>query len=371
MRYCSIPCRVVGALLFGSVAANAFAQVGQQSVPLSADDNAEVEHVWRFAQETESRSSLPRAVDANWIENARLGTLKLSGCAAALVSADGLAVTSATCLRSLENWIRPDDSVFVAGTLLEERKLPGLTARQLVEIREFARIEEASEDLETGFEAELIAADDSSTFWEYVWRTYGDVRLVVIPPADVTDFGNEEGVYPRYAIDFALFRVYDGQALPLETESYFAWNDRSPYVRERLFATAFDANTPFTVITLSDTFSYNGTISPPHTTLYGMLDQYYSHGATGAWELTEDWLSGIKENDLATALNFSVVGECAQTGAGLINVDMEILGIAFDNANTEEGTRCVVMSTSGILALLRTVLKAQGVADELAEQALP
>ena len=371
MRYCSILCRVVGALLFGSVAANAFAQVGQQSVPLSADDNAEVEHVWRFAQETESRSSLPRAVDANWIENARLGTLKLPGCAAALVSADGLAVTSATCLRSLENWIRPDDSVFVAGTLLEERKLPGLTARQLVEIREFARIEEASEDLETGFEAELIAADDSSTFWEYVWRTYGDVRLVVIPPADVTDFGNEEGVYPRYAIDFALFRVYDSQAQPLETESYFAWNDRSPYVRERLFATAFDANTPFTVMTLSDTFSYNGTISPPHTTLYGMLDQYYSHGATGAWELTEDWLSGIKENDLATALNFPAVGECAQIGAGLINVDMEILGIAFDNANTEEGTHCVVMSTSGILALLRTVLKAEGVADELAEQALP
>ena len=117
----------------------------------------EVEHVWRFAQQTESRSSLPRAVDANWIENARLGTLQLHGCAAALVSADGLAVTSATCLRSLETWIRPDDSVFVAGTLSDERKLAGLTVRQLVEIREFDRIEDASEDMVTGFEAELIA----------------------------------------------------------------------------------------------------------------------------------------------------------------------------------------------------------------------
>lgn len=370
MRYCSILCRVVGALLFGSVTADAFAQAGQ-TVPLSADESAGANHVWRFAQETVSQSSLPYAVNANWIENARLGTLQLHGCAAALVSADGLAVTSATCLRSLETWIRPDDSVFVAGTLSDERRLPGLTVRQLVEIREFARIEDASEDLEAGVEAEVIAVDDSSTFREYVWRTYSDVRLVVIPPADVTDFGNEEGVYPRYAINFALFRVYDGQAQPLETESYFAWNDRSPFARERLFATAFDANTPFTVMTLSDTFSYNGTISPPYTTLYGMLDQYYSHGATGAWELTEDWLSGIKENDLATALNFSVVGECAQTGAGLINVDMEILGVAFDNADTEEGIYCVAMSTSGILALLRTVLTAEGVADELAEQALP
>ena len=370
MRYCSILCRVVCALLFGSVAANTFAQAGQ-SDPMIVDENAEVEHVWRFTQETESRSSLPRVVDANWIENARLGTLQLHGCAAALVSADGLAVTSATCLRSLETWIRPDDSVFVAGALSDERKLPGLTARQLVEIREFARIEDASEDMEAEIEAELIAADDSSTFREYFWRTYRDVRLVVIPPADVTDFGNEEGVYPRYAIDFALLRVYDSQAQPLDTESYFAWNDRSPFVRERLFATAFDANTPFTVMTLSDTFSYNGTISPPYTTLYGILDQYYSHGATGAWALTEDWLSGIKENDLATALNFPVVGECAQSGAGLVNVDMEILGIAFDNAGTEEGTHCVAMSTSGILALLRTVLKAEGVAEELAEQAMP
>ena len=370
MRYCSILCRVLGALLFGSVTADAFAQAGQP-VPLSADVNAEANHVWRFAQETVSQSSLPYAVNANWIENARLGTLQLHGCAAALVSADGLAVTSAACLRSLETWIRPDDSVFVAGTLSEERRLPGLTVRQLVEIREFARIEDASDDLEAGAEAEIIAADDSSTFREYIWRTYSDVRLVVIPPADVTDFGNEDGVYPRYAINFALFRVYDGQAQPLETESYFAWNDRSPFARERLFATAFDANTPFTVMTLSDTFSYNGTISPPYTTLYGMLDQYYSHGAAGAWELTEDWLSGIKENDLATALNFSVAGECAQTGAGLINVDMEILGVAFDNTDTEEGTYCVAMSTSGILALLRTVLKAEGVADELAEQALP
>ncbi len=370
MRYCSILCRVVGAVLLGSVTADAIAQAGQ-SVPVSADENIEVKHVWRFAQETESRSPLPRAVDATWVENARLGTLQLHECAAALVSADGLAVTSATCLRSLETWIRPDDSVYVAGTLSEEHKLSGLTVRQLVEIREFARIEDASEDLEAGVEAEVIAAADSSTFREYIWRTYSDVRLVVIPPADVTDFGNEEGVYPRYAINFALFRVYDGQAQPLETESYFAWNDRSPFARERLFATAFDANELFTVMTLLNTFSYNGTVSPPYTTLYGMLDQYYSHGATGAWELTEDWLSGIKENELATALNFSVVGECAQTGAGLINVDMEILGIAFDNTDTTDGTYCVAMSTSGILALLRTVLKAEGVADELAEQALP
>lgn len=370
MRYCSILCRVAGALLLGSVAADAFAQAGQ-FVPLNADENVNAKHVWHFAQETASRSSLPHAVDANWVENARLGTLQLHGCAAALVSADGLAVTSATCLRSLEAWIRPDDNVFVAGTLLDERALPGLTVRQLVEIREFARIEDASEDLEAGVEAEVIAADDSSTFREYIWRTYSDVRLVVIPPADVTDFGNEDGVYPRYAINFALFRVYDGQAQPLETESYFAWNDRSPFARERLFATAFDANAPFTVMTLLNMFSYNGTVSPPYTTLYGMLDQYYSHGATGAWGLTEDWLSGIKENDLATALNFPVVGECAQTGAGLINVDMEILGVAFDSTDTEEGTYCVAMSTSGILALLRTVLKAEGVADELAEQALP
>ena len=316
-----------------------------------------------------SESDILHGIGKDWMEHARRGTLQLPGCAAALVSTDGLAVTSASCLRSQETWIRPADSVFVADELVQEHRLAGLSASQLTDIRKFAYMEDRSEKAEAGTRIEIIAAEDSSSFTEYIWRIYDDIRLVLIPPAQVTNFGREDGVYPRYALDVALFRVYDENAQPLETESYFAWSDRAPVTRERLFTTAFDGKEPFTRITLSDTFTYNGTLAPPYTTLYGMLDMHYSHGKMGYWEFPKGWNTEIQEVELSAALNFSVAGECVANGVAIVDVDMEIIGISFDQADTEESSRCVAVSTSGILTLLKTVLGAEHIAEELAEQA--
>ena len=326
--------------------------------PLNLDDTLQVRH-------TEYFGSLAEAPDIGWIENVRLGTLQLAGCAAALVSADGLAVTSATCLRSLETWIRPGDSLFVADELSQEYKLAGLTVRQLTDLRKIDSMEDVS-----GAHVDVIASDDSSYFWEYTWRIYDDMRLVLIPPVELANFRHEDGVYPRHAVNFALFRVYDENDQPLDGESYFAWSDRSPHHREKLYATAFNGDDPFTRVTLSDTFDYNGTISPPFTTLYGMLDLHYSHGETGRWALPAKWSIKIKESDLSAPLNFSVAGECAQMGAAIVDVDMEILGISFDDAHTQGGNRCVAVSTSGILSLIRTTFNAKNIAEELAEQTL-
>lgn len=330
-------------------------------------DMVVVRHQWYSQAHVEAPVS--HIVDEGWIENVRLGTLQLPQCAGSLVSTDGLAVTSAACLRSLETWIRPTDSVFVADELLQEHRLAGLAAEQLVEIRKLDSPEDPPSDARPGTRTEIVVAGDSSSFWEYNWRIYDDVRLVLIPPVEVANFGNEGGVYPRYALDFALFRVYDESGQPLDTESYFAWSDRPPDRRERLFATAVDENGPFTSVTLSDTFTYNGTTSPPYTTLYGMLDLHHSHGAMGVWGLPAGWVTGVKKSDLSAALNFSVAGKCAQIGTGIVDIDMEILGIAFDHAHTGGRERCVAVSTSGILSLLRTVFKAENIVEELAEQA--
>ncbi len=308
-------------------------------------------------------------VDGDWIEHMRLGTLQLPKCAGALVSADGLAVTSAACLRSLESWIRPADSAFVADELSMEHQLTGLKAERLVGIRELERAEDPVSDTLPGTRTEVVAAQDSSSFREYIWYIYEDVRLVLIPSVDVANFGNEGGVYPRHALDFAFFRVYDERGQPLDTESYFAWSDRPPNHRERLFTTAVNENKPFTSMSISDTFTYNGTVTPPYTTLYGMLDLHYSHGATGAWELPAQWSAGIQKGDPSAALNFSMAGRCAQIGTGVIDIDMEILGVAFDHAVTEGLQRCVVVSTSGVLSVLRTVFEAENIVQELARQA--
>ncbi len=324
----------------------------------------------RHTEFVEINSASPSGMNQEWIEQVRLGTLRLSGCAAALVSSDGLAATSAGCLRSLESWIRPNDSPFVAEDLSQEQRLAGLTVNQLVDIQEVSGIHGSNGSPASGQRTEIIVDEDRRRFWEYSWNVYDDVRIVVIPPVEVTKFGSEDGVYPRFTVDFALVRIYDQEGQPLDTESYFAWSDRPPYSREKLFMTAYDGSEMFTLVTQSSTYRYNGTLAPLYTTLYGMLDQYHSHGATGFWALPPEWDTGIRQGNLSAALNFSVSGECAQIGSAIIDIDMEILGIAFDSANTEVGSRCVAVSTAGILSILESVFNAHGVIEELANQSL-
>jgi len=319
-------------------------------------------HTWHFEAEA---GITP---DADWVEDALLGTIELPGCTAALVSADGLAVTSAACLRALETWIRPGDTLFVADELSREHRLAGLAIRRLISIRKIENNQDRALDLEADIQILMDKDESDRIYREYAWRTYDDVRLVFIPPVEMEDFGNEDGIYPRHAMDFALFRVYDQNDQPLDTESYFAWSDRSPHHREEVFSTVLHENQSFTRVTRSDTFNYNGTVAPPFTTLYGVLDLYHSHQPMSNWTLSEEWKAWITKSNMSAALNFSVAGECAHMGAAIIDVDMEIVGVAFDNTHTPGSTRCVAVSTSGILSLLRTMPNAESIAEELAEQ---
>ena len=358
MRNCSL---IYSIILMMILVSSAHAM---QMAVSNGNHTQKVSHLTNIRSDNDTASSL----DPQWLENVRLGTLRLPECAGALVSADGLAVTSASCLRSLESWIRPADSLFFARDISAEHRLVGLTIGQLIDLRKIDHAEEASNDGASLIETDLIAAPDSSYFWEYRWHVYDDVRLVFIPPTEITNFGNADGVYPRYAMDFALLRLYDQDSQPLDTESYFAWNDRPPLIREELFVTTVGNQEPVTGVTVSDVFVYNGTTAPPFTTFYGMLDLHYSHRGANEWELSPEWMSMINDSDLSAVFNFSVAGECLHMGAAVITIDMEILGVAFDDVDTKGGTRCVAMSTSGILSLLDGALDAEELADELAQQ---
>ncbi len=306
--------------------------------------------------------------DSEWIEQARLGTLRFADCAAALVSADGLAATTASCLRSLESWIRPGDTLFVAHQLSQEIPLSGLSVRQFIDQRKIDRIEDATTGFSGTRQMTVTASEDSSYFWESTWKIYNDIRLVLIPPVEISTFGHEDGVYPRYALDFALIRVYDQNRLPLDTESYFAWSNRPPSVRETLYIPVVSDGDLSVKITLLDIFDYNGTTAPPFTTLYGMLDLHYSHGGTADWTLPPEWTTQLQESDLSAVLNFSVDSECPQYGGPIIDIDMEILGIVFDSVYPEGNKRCAITSTSGILELVATIFDAGALAEELAQQ---
>ena len=170
-------------------------QASSRSVLHSETDTVLVRHLWYSQEHVGTLGS--HMVDENWIENVRLATLYFPQCSGSLVSADGLAVTSSSCMRSLETWIRPNDSIFVADELLQEQRLEGLSVERLSEVRKIDHLENTSGDLLPKTRTEVIAAEDSSSFWEYTWRIYDDVRLVLIPPLEVANFGKEERVYPR------------------------------------------------------------------------------------------------------------------------------------------------------------------------------
>ena len=306
--------------------------------------------------------------DVTWLDNARLGALQLPNCAAALVSADGLVATSATCVRGYAALVWGDSLAsagFYAPSLAEELSLGSLIARQVAEMVDITGQEESDYMDDYGLEYHIVSRDDSTRVWLYGLRPFRDVRLVFLPSVEAGDFGQEKGVYPRHSVNFALLRIYAADGQPWVTENYYAWSNRNPAAGEVLYATAVSRFTPILNAGEVDVYAYNGTVTPPYTTFYGMLDLHFAHGASGQWALPAKWLTQRDKIELSSPLNFPVGGTCIQPGAALYNQDLEVRGIAFEQAGTEDETRCVAMAAAGVVAVLEGIYGADRIVEEL------
>jgi hypothetical protein len=124
-------------------------------------------------------------------------------------------------------------------------------------------------------------------------------------------------------------------------------------------------------------FNYNGTIAPPITTFYGMLDRYYSFDGKFPWDLNERWLDAPDDFDFSTPFNFvntcDVVG--GNSGSPIINKDAEIVGVAFDgNIQSLAGdfiydpevNRTVGVHSAGMLEAIKNLYEFERLAEELA-----
>lgn len=123
-------------------------------------------------------------------------------------------------------------------------------------------------------------------------------------------------------------------------------------------------------------FDYNGTVAPPITTFYGMLDRYYSFDGKFPWNLHERWLEPPDEFDFSTPFNFvatcDVVG--GNSGSPIINKDAEIVGVAFDgNIQSLAGdfiydpdeNRSVGVHSAGMLEAIKDLYEFERLAEEL------
>jgi hypothetical protein len=200
--------------------------------------------------------------DEAWFERARLASLRMPGCSASFVSPHGLVLTNHHCAQG--DVVAVDrggegllDGGFTAASLEEERRVPDLYMDQLVAIEDVtaemaaavdaaqtaAEREATFDEAEAAVTARLLApygitepdADrddyvvqtvalyDGGRYSAYVFRRYRDVRLVMAPERAVGYFGGDYDnfTYPRYAADFAFFRIYGDDGRPLDSPHYF------------------------------------------------------------------------------------------------------------------------------------------------------
>jgi hypothetical protein len=123
-------------------------------------------------------------------------------------------------------------------------------------------------------------------------------------------------------------------------------------------------------------FDYNGTIAPPITTFYGLLDRYYSFNGKFPWNLHERWLDAPEEFDFSTPFNFVTTNDVVggNSGSPIINKDAEIVGVSFDgNIQSLPGdfiydpevNRSVGVHSAGMLEAIKDLYKFERLANEL------
>ena len=187
-----------------------------------------------------------------WLDHVRLASVRLPGCSSSFVSENGLVMTNHHCARSCISAVSPSDTNYqrtgyVAATLGEEKKCPGMYVDQLESIQDVtARIrakmsgteaqQVAARDAEiqaiqsecgaTGLNCQVVPFYQGGKYSLYRYRRYNDLRLVLAPEEAISFFGGDPDnfTYPRFDLDLTLLRVYGADGQPFHPKDYLHWS---------------------------------------------------------------------------------------------------------------------------------------------------
>ncbi|HTF82551.1 MAG TPA: S46 family peptidase, partial [Cytophagales bacterium] len=204
-----------------------------------------------------------------WLDSIRQSALRFgNGCSASFISAEGLVMTNHHCARSYGTQVQKsgenfNENGFLAQSLKEERRVPGLHVDQLVMLEDVSQrikqaLEPISDDRQAKFKDSLFKAIEKEykqkwiadslepsvvTFYRgakysvYGFKRFKDVRLVLMPELNLGFFGGDYDnfTYPRYALDFTFFRVYGKDGKPYRPKFYYKVNLKGAQENEPVF----------------------------------------------------------------------------------------------------------------------------------------
>ena len=209
-----------------------------------------------------------------WLDHVRLSCVRFNdGGSGSFVSPHGLVLTNEHVARgqlektsSAEHDYSKDG--FYAATPDQEMKSPDLEVNVLVSTEnvtervraavknaktgqeEFAARKAVLADIErestekTGLRSDIVTLYQGGEYWLYRYKKYTDVRIVFAPEQQIAYFGGDPDnfTYPRYDLDFALFRVYEN-GKPVENKDYLKWNSKGATDDELVFVSGHPGST--------------------------------------------------------------------------------------------------------------------------------
>ena len=122
---------------------------------------------------------------------------------------------------------------------------PAMTAAQANQARRAAMgaIEKQCTDGRAN-RCDVVTLYSGARYHLYHYKKYTDIRLVLAPEFNIAAFGGDPDnfTYPRYCLDFALFRAYENGA-PAQVKDYLNWSREGAREGELMFVTGHPGST--------------------------------------------------------------------------------------------------------------------------------
>jgi hypothetical protein len=210
-----------------------------------------------------------------WLEHLQKSSVRFnSGGSGSFVSADGLVMTNHHVAAhdldkvstDAKNYLRDG---FHAKTHAEEIPCKGLELNVLQSIKvvtdevqaavkpgmspadafkarqaKIAEIEKGGSDEANNIRADVVTLYAGGQYHLYTFKKYTDVRIVFAPEKQIAFFGGDPDnfEYPRYDLDVAFFRAYEG-GKPVKPKHYLKWSDAGSKEGELAFVSGHPGRT--------------------------------------------------------------------------------------------------------------------------------